>query len=703
MGMSTPPSTSAEWADLLADPNTPVILIDRSNNYAGRTTLPDALAVGQAFAARIRPDVVPIDVDVDDLEVIDVLSGFLTGRRTHHLLFRSGRPGHFHVYAACRSADEAADLARVLRSATSPIRDVDATVRHRGFMRLPGTPHRLGLPVPALPERYTAGVVDQLRGPRAAEASPAVAPLGSPSDKPSEREETQLPRRPLGDRTYRRLVLGEDLDFRSRSEAIFAMCLGMWRAGWSEDEAEEALRKPSNKGGVAWRSILDGEPGMSGNVRKQPRVWFHRVWSSIPGWIAEHPTVITEESDPEAWNRDWLNEVHRHFRSLGTKRLATIMLVAGLLAQRANSAGRQCRLAERRAAELLCLNPGTVRSALQSLESDGFLRLVERGKVETTRSDGTVTTPSRWQLVTVSRKGGTTPPLGEILNPPRATLPSAYVESNLDASLNANARWLLLWLIEQPMTVEECAEVLGQTKRSVMVHQSGRTRGGALRQLIDLGLVRPNKDGTWRARMTPTRRATAAARKVIFHGERAIGRRRRMKVRHLRERQAATTTFGVLFRRKMAEGLARWLVHTKNYSPRRAIQCARRVTARRCGATPARTTKVTRLHSVSDEDGTARDYPVFPGEVVVHPGDAAISRRASGLGGRKIWVHRRPFERALGTVWQRVGVIVPATRLAEVITDLPDLKHRLDRVLHHEGDQTLMAEELWPGQSPDAT
>lgn len=701
--MSTLPRTPAEWASLLADPRTPAILIDGANNSAGTTTLAEALESGQPFAARIRPDVVPIDVDVDDLELIDVLSGFLIGRRTHHLVFRSGRPGHFHVYATCGSEGEAATLVRALRSAESPIRNVDATVRHRGFMRLPGTPHRLGLDVSTVPDRYTLGALDQLINPQTTDGSPAIAPVDCTPEAPAPPEPDQGQRRPLGDLTYRRLVHGEDLDFWSRSEAIFAMCLGMWRAGWSEDEAEEALRNPSNKGGSAWRSIVAGEPGVSGNVRKHPRAWFHRVWLSIPRWIAEHPSALAEEFDPDAWDRDWLNDVHRHFRSLGTKRLATIMLVAGLLAQRANPFGRQVRLAERRAAELLCLNPGTVRSALQSLESAGFLVLLERGRVETTRADGTVTTPSRWQLVTVSRMGGTTLPPGDVLNPPRATLPSSYVDANLDASLSANARWLLLWLIEQPMTTSECAEVLGQTRRSVMVHQRGRTRGGALRQLIDLGLVRANKNGSWRARKIPTRRAVAAASRVVFHAEQAVGRRRRMKVRHYRERQTALTRIGALVRQRMTEGLTRWLIHRKNFPPRRAVECARRVAARRCGIVQARTARTTRRHSVSDEDGTLRDYPVFPSEVLVSPGDSAISRRANAIGGRKVWVHRRPFEMALGAVWQRVGVIVSASRLAEAISDLPDLRARLGAVVHDGGDYSLMAEELWPGESPDAT
>ncbi|MFM8861920.1 MAG: hypothetical protein ACKOIA_05630, partial [Acidimicrobiia bacterium] len=139
--------------------------------------------------------------------------------------------------------------------------------------------------------------------------------------------------------------------------------------------------------------------------------------------------------------------------------------------------------------------------------------------------------------------GGTTP-IGTLPPvPTRAGLPEGY--GDIDASVNASARWLLLHLVDRELTAVECAALVGMTERSVLLAQKNR-RGGPLHQLLTVGFVPMTARGTYVARLQPTKKAVAAATRVEFHGRRAVDRRRRMQVRHDRQRQQAVSRINEL-------------------------------------------------------------------------------------------------------------------------------------------------------------
>jgi hypothetical protein len=514
-------------------------------------------------------------------------------------------------------------------------------------------------------------------------------------------ELTSRERGSLDRATYDLLVHGEGLDrYRSRSEVVFVLCRGMYRAGWSEDDAVQALYNKSHRGAEAWRSINSGVPGRSGGIRKRPRRWLRSVWAAAARSAEAQPSHRRGSNEfVDGSLSEWLESVEDIIRSSAPKRLSTVMLVASHLAANAGEDVQSCRGSLRSIAERCCLDTGTVHTAVRDLESYGLLETLAVGGVEVSGGGVGRTTASEWRLVTVSDMGGTPRPGAEKGAMRRTALPVSYRE--LDGSLSPAARWLLMRLLESELALDECAELLLMRQRSLLLAQRDRTRGGALRQLLDLGLVRQTASGTFTARAEPTKKAAAAARQVRFHGRRATDRRRRMQVRHRQQRVQAVLTLKMAKRLRMEARITEHYVARRWLEPSRATRIAVATVRVRLGEAPvAQVCRSGRSHVVACDDGTEQRYWVEADEVVIVPGDASVTRRAGRAGARKVWALRHPYLGAPKPAWTVTGRIVNASKLVEALRDLDGPGVRLERVVPDAGDRMLVLEELLPLATP---
>lgn len=681
--MDPSPSTR-HWCDLLAIPGAPVGRIGTDNQSLGRTTIDAALNAGHTFAIAIRTDVVPIDVDDEQPEVIDDLIRFMESMGWEYLVFGSGRLGHHHVYVVAASEPHANSVADVLRTHLS---QVDATVVHRGYLRPPGTPHRSGRPTSPVPLWASPKAVELL------ERRPAPAHRARVNETPAPPAPGVAPGQ-LDAATFALLTTGQGLErFCSRSEAIYALLMGMRRAGWSETQVMAALEHGWHRGAEPWRSIVRGDRHTDGTARRNPRWWLRRQWETVCRRVASTSFVATS-SDGVVSGTDaaWLHAVEELSRT-SPRTLATTMLVAGELAVSPVDRAGHRRASERGIAERACLDPGTARRALHRLIDAGLLERVETGTITASASGVGVVQASRWRLVTDSGTGGTPPPEVGDTTPRRATLPDVFRSTDVDAALSPNARLLLLKLLDGPMDLEECARALEMTPRSMLIAQTDRVRGGPLRQLLELGLVRQRADRSFHARPSVTAVATRAAQRLDFHGRRAIDRRRRLRVRHRTDRDTAIRSIASSKRAAMRAHIVDHYLQSGR-SRRCAETVADRILQAR-GLQPNRhEARAARRLEVGNVDRPARTYAISAREVVVKPGDAAITRRMRAAGARPIWVRQLPFPTALGAVWRIEGFIIDASRLAERINDIDDVAARIEQRIDAPDDLATVLAEL---------
>ena len=504
----------------------------------------------------------------------------------------------------------------------------------------------------------------------------------------------------LDSKTYESLTTMPPSDqYVDRSLAIYHLFRGMYRAGWTEEEAREALSNPAIPGGDVWRSVLRGEPRRDGTFRKRPRKWLHTIWEGAVRDEDAHPRGRrTRDEMLEGERAAWLAIVNTYVLAAYPRQIGTFMLVAAYLASIADPDELTCRGSLRLIGERCALDPGTVQTALKALRTGGFLETLEVGTIDANGGGLGRTTPSSWRLVTVSDMGGTTP-IGTI--PPvsiRAVLPDGY--GDIDASVNASARWLLLHLVDRELTITECAALVGMAERSVLLAQKDR-RGGPLRQLLDLGLARKTSRGTYVARIQPTKKAVEAAKRVRFHGRQAIDRRRRMKVRHDQQRGRAIERLDELKRERMKARIDEYYRTRRGLSKELANRIAEAtIRARQVTSPQEHPGRQRRVHEVRNDNRTTSRYTIGSKEVVVTVGDPVISRRAGGAGCRTIKAYRFSPYTPWDFVWRTEGRIVDASRLAEAIRDLPDLADRLRQVLPDPDDLAAVVAELEPVLSP---
>jgi hypothetical protein len=210
-------------------------------NRAGRWRPVEELAAGGgAFYVTVDPEIFAVDCDVDGCDqrtrraradAFDRLSAALTVVGVAHVVVRSGRCGHRHLFA---------------RAGTGPGRaELDAWARRHGLdvrhtIRPPGSPHRLGLPVTV---SATSGDPEaDLTGPAASAADRrrVLRAVGS---------------RVLSQRMRRLLRDGHRAaGYRSASHGRMAFTVAAVACGLGPGWVRAVFDDPANELGVTWRS-----------------------------------------------------------------------------------------------------------------------------------------------------------------------------------------------------------------------------------------------------------------------------------------------------------------------------------------------------------------------------------------------------------------------------------------------------------------
>lgn len=679
MDRSSNPPGWLQWVSLLAAPGTDAMLVDPANERIGFVPLSDAIHGGRAFAVFIRPDVVPVDLDGGDPADVDAYLGTIARLGVDRVVVPSGRPGHAHLYVKCRDERHAGQVADELRVARRGL-DVDVTVRHRGRMRPPGSPHRLANipqavvpdapdwgPAPATTIHSTSG-----SGPRRAGTmlEPAVSPCG---------------RRSLSPGVQEHLVRGRSASSgATRSNLVGALVHGYVWAGRSFPELLDALNDPRSAGGAPWRSIRDGEPRPDGTVRTDPQRWLTIVWNTSCREIAKVATAATSrDGGSDGFARGlaalWLANVDAVDRSSWRCRWSTVRLVAGAVAAATGGDGL-AELTQRQLEKATGLSRQAVIGVLRELRRLGFLTTLSTGSWGIDQEGAAEGTPSTMRLITKCTTGSTPPGPS---TPLPAALPAEWADHPLLYGMSPTERLIAIMLRTGRLTLEEIIERTGVTARGLTHRQTGR-RPGALAGLCDVGLVRLGADGRYRLTLTKAgaRRACATTRYGLLPPE----RRRRRLLRHAAER------------RSHIQGIAeRRLVH----AARRINRCYPRYSLMRCRriavmklphlAAHVEPPPEVRYREVRLPNGLPVTIRLGPDDVWVPAGAAALTRAAKRAGGRAIggtrWVSaiRRSVPVALGCT-------VQSKRLAAELLDRPDLLQSLHR-RSSDGDWRLI--ENW--------
>ena len=677
---------TAEWVNLLAVPGSPAGLIGRNNESKGGAPIPVALSRGGAFSVRVRADVVAVDVDDERPEVLEGLLRHVRNIRAEHLLFGSGRAGHHHLYVVCTSVVRAISAAQSIRDWVRATK-ADATVLHDAWLRPPGSPHRNGLPTSVIPVECSPGAIDRLRQ----QTIPVAAPRRAAS-RVSNDPQPALPPRALSPRAQRHLREGaQPGTYLSRSEAVYALLISMRHAGWSFHQVESALLDPRNHGGDPYRSMLRGEPGRSGTVRRRPQEWLDRQWRAVCERKAPHVAVIRGvEGTVRGEVANWLQGTEAAVRNVALRRFPSTMLVAGAVATAPKNDSGEIIATERQLAEAVCLDADTVRAALHLMMQIGRLERLEVGTITASASGVGTSTPTRWRLITVSGVADTPPEgcRGEM----RATLPESYLTQDVDAAVGAASRLLLIRILERPRSLAECVAILGMQERSLLLKQRGRRRGGPLRQLLDLAIVHEH-GGLYVARKSPTQKAVTLSGKVSFHGRSAVDRRRRMRVRHRADRAGAVERIAKIKVARIHQAVSEYYQARGRSWPlaKRIADAALSARGFRVTAAPSR---VGRWETFDQHIGGPRHVFVGSGEVVLRVGDRVLTRRARQVGGRPVRCRRLPFAAAPSAVWMVEALVVDADALAEALRGVDDALRRCRERVPNQIDRELLGEQL---------
>lgn len=220
------------------------------------------------FVGRLRPELVVVDVDLSGVagfEVTRAVAAWAAARGLWHLVRPSGgAPGRAHVFIAHGGAQE--ELGNYLAGLRAKHRSAAASIDMRRAVRPLSAPHRNGTSAAPVAAAAALTALEQLAwyaGPPQRATARRRAPR-TPS-APRRRERRELPQAwalflATGQRP--RLRPGGDHS-RSTYEAIATGM--MLRAGWSRDEA--------------WEAILTAHPQAMDKARCDRRRWVKYVWN----------------------------------------------------------------------------------------------------------------------------------------------------------------------------------------------------------------------------------------------------------------------------------------------------------------------------------------------------------------------------------------------------------------------------------------
>jgi hypothetical protein len=336
------------------------------NRNRGWAPLTQLVATGGAFAVEVRPHILALDVDPSEHPdpakshlAMATLHAALTATGVTALIVPSGRPDHFHLFAA---VGDDRDLRSVLDDWCR-----DHGLSPRSMIRPPGTPHRSGAPGCSIDAATVATMAQHLRSKPKSAVLPALL--------------ARLAVRPISSRMRKVLREGHTADrYRSASEARMAFAIHATATGHGPAWIARVLSDPENELGRRWR--------------ERPAKWrateLRRLVDKAETYLAESKWAepITCRSDGERAVEAWAEEldaVEWRGQAGGTDRavaeaLARLALVRG---------GPVFVCGQQQAAVDAGVHERTARNSLRRLQAAGWLEQVEAP---------TPKTATRWRL-----------------------------------------------------------------------------------------------------------------------------------------------------------------------------------------------------------------------------------------------------------------------------------------------------------------
>lgn len=431
--MVAPARVLARVDGLLFSSAEPVLLIDRDNRNAGHVADLAAARVaverGRAatYAAQLHPDVVGLDIDVDDPRLsaylVEELTGWADRRGLWHLGRASGGgPGRRHLFIAATgdNADQLIELVRLLRSERRlNSRQLDI----RTVIRPLSAPHRVAGPV-AMQEILDAHASDLA----------AVLPSQRPSRRPSRsRTVRSNAREPelvlLPDRM--RTLMASIILTGNRSDDEFALTRALYNDGYDQAAAWSSVRSLNGHGaarGFAW--------------------WNRYIWSRM------EPLSVRRQSqgiDASVLILPVFAVIRSSYTTMETRQRHTLETVGWALLERLTAALDDAGQGEQRTTTVgtdedgeadvgwrhmsqrdLELATGRSRNAIR-----GALVWLEKNHVVERQLTARADHASRWRLGSAARQALMNPPL--LTPPPRLGLPAISTWAPQSAAGTASA------------------------------------------------------------------------------------------------------------------------------------------------------------------------------------------------------------------------------------------------------------------------